>query len=258
MVMIGLAGFCFWPVLIIGAIGTVLCAVGMARQPKGLAIAGLIIGIIEIVTGVVILLFFGALCGGLGLAASEAGKAVLTENRGREISTAIEQYHTANSTLPTDLSMLKLPVDKTTDGYGNAYLYTPQGSSYQLSSMGSDGKPGTADDVVIPKPTTRPSSKSSSRLPSSTANPSEDKGFLQNVVSKANYDRLTNGMSYSNAVKIIGFSGEEMSRNHIDGAPGVMESIDTVMYSWQNRDGTNMNAMFQNDKLMQKSQFGLK
>ena len=30
------------------------------------------------------------------------------------------------------------------------------------------------------------------------------------------------------------------------------------MYMWQNSDGSNMNAMFQNDKLVNKAQFGLK
>jgi hypothetical protein len=49
-----------------------------------------------------------------------------------------------------------------------------------------------------------------------------------------------------------------MSRNNIDGVPGVIESIDTVMYQWVNSNGSNMNAMFQNDKLNQKAQFGLK
>lgn len=37
-----------------------------------------------------------------------------------------------------------------------------------------------------------------------------------------------------------------------------MASIETVMYQWVNRNGSNMNAMFQNNKLVQKAQFGLK
>ena len=82
--------------------------------------------------------------------------------------------------------------------------------------------------------------------------------FGKRVVTKAHYDQLQNGMSYRDAVTIIGTEGDEMSRNRIEGVPGVMSSVETVMYMWQNGDGTNMNAMFQNDKLMQKSQFGLK
>ena len=78
------------------------------------------------------------------------------------------------------------------------------------------------------------------------------------VVTKSDYDRIADGMSYRQVAAIIGSQGEEMSRNKIEGVPGVMESVETVMYVWQNEDGTNMNAMFQNDRLMQKSQFGLK
>ena len=88
--------------------------------------------------------------------------------------------------------------------------------------------------------------------------PSTSGLFGTTVVTKAEYDQLVNGMSYDEVVRIIGEEGEELSRNHIDGVPGVMESVDTVMYMWKNPFGANMNAMFQNDKLMQKAQFGLK
>lgn len=77
------------------------------------------------------------------------------------------------------------------------------------------------------------------------------------VVSKSDFDRIRHGMSYWEVVGIIGTSGEEISSNKIDGVPSVMESIHTVMYMWKNRDGSNMNAIFQNDKLIQKAQFGL-
>jgi hypothetical protein len=78
------------------------------------------------------------------------------------------------------------------------------------------------------------------------------------VVTLAEYEQLWNGMSYVLARSIIGEPGEELSRVHFDGAQGVMEPVDTVMYSWRNGDGSNMNAMFQNDRLIQKAQFGLK
>lgn len=77
------------------------------------------------------------------------------------------------------------------------------------------------------------------------------------LVTKAKYLRLQNGMSYRDAVRIIGLEGEEMSRNITPAMPGYPTGIETVMYMWQNPSGSNMNAMFQNDKLMQKSQFGL-
>ncbi len=64
-------------------------------------------------------------------------------------------------------------------------------------------------------------------------------------------------MSYWEVRGIIDSAGTELSHSNIDGIPGVMESIETIAYSWSNPDGSNMLAMFQNDKLIQKSQFGL-
>jgi hypothetical protein len=78
------------------------------------------------------------------------------------------------------------------------------------------------------------------------------------VVTLSKYSRLADGMCYAEVRRIVGEPGEEISRNHMDGIPGVMASLDTVMYSWTNGNGSNMNAMFQNDKLVQKAQFGLK
>jgi hypothetical protein len=59
-------------------------------------------------------------------------------------------------------------------------------------------------------------------------------------------------MSYAEAVRILGKEGTEVSRNELAG-------IVTVMYQWESRFGVaNMNAMFQDDKLVQKAQFGLR
>ncbi|MBW7866674.1 MAG: hypothetical protein H3C30_19955 [Candidatus Hydrogenedentes bacterium] len=65
-------------------------------------------------------------------------------------------------------------------------------------------------------------------------------------------------MTYAQVVQIIGHEGEEVSRNKIAGVPGVIPDIETVMYQWFNKNASGMNAMFQNNALMQKAQFGLK
>ncbi len=64
------------------------------------------------------------------------------------------------------------------------------------------------------------------------------------------YSSLYTGMSYSDVINIIG-GGEEVSRSEVMGHT-------TVMYSWRNPDGGNMNAMFQDRKMISKAQFGLK
>jgi hypothetical protein len=78
------------------------------------------------------------------------------------------------------------------------------------------------------------------------------------AVTMDKYLQIRDGMSYQEAIGIIGKTGEESSRNKIDGVPGVMETVVTVMYQWTNKDGTGMNAIFQNNKLVQKAQFGLR
>jgi hypothetical protein len=75
--------------------------------------------------------------------------------------------------------------------------------------------------------------------------------ILSTGVTKANYDRIRTGMSYLEVVAILGQSGEELSRVELAGTS-------TVMYSWRKSFSVaNMNAMFQNGKLVSKAQFGL-
>lgn len=65
------------------------------------------------------------------------------------------------------------------------------------------------------------------------------------------FNEIKTGMSYDEVVKIVGFEGEESSMNELAG-------IKTIMYTWSNPTFSNMNATFQNDKLVSKAQFGLK
>lgn len=79
-----------------------------------------------------------------------------------------------------------------------------------------------------------------------------------NLVTFAMFNQITTDMTYQQVMAIIGTPGEEMSHNKLPGVPGVMPDIETVMYQWVNGNGSNMNAMFQNGKLIQKAQFGLR
>jgi hypothetical protein len=71
-------------------------------------------------------------------------------------------------------------------------------------------------------------------------------------VNMKNYSKLQSGMSYEEVVAILGQNGEEISSNDIAG-------YKNVMYKWNGDSGfgANMNAMFQNGKLIQKAQYGL-
>jgi hypothetical protein len=70
------------------------------------------------------------------------------------------------------------------------------------------------------------------------------------TVTRAKYERIQDGMFYEQVVGIIGQEGQELSRSSVAG-------YSTVMYSWKNSNGSNMNAMFQNGRLVTKAQFGL-
>jgi hypothetical protein len=70
------------------------------------------------------------------------------------------------------------------------------------------------------------------------------------LVTMSEYSQLQTGISYEDAVGIIGATGQEMSSNDLAG-------IRTILYSWSNASGANMNAMFQDGKLVTKAQFGL-
>jgi len=69
-------------------------------------------------------------------------------------------------------------------------------------------------------------------------------------ITRAKYDSLNFGDSYSTAVSLMGEPGEKLSESKV-------MNIDTVMYGWKNSDGSNMNAMFQNDRLINKAQLSL-
>ena len=123
--------------------------------------------------------------------------------------------------------------------------------SNRKSSLTTSSKPNTTSQ---PKSPSQPKTSSSSKAKTKK----ESKGFLQGTVSKADYNKIKHGMLYSEVVGIIGKPGNEISSNKIDGVRGVMASVTTIMYEWHNVDGSNMNAIFQNSKLVQKAQFGLR
>jgi hypothetical protein len=70
-------------------------------------------------------------------------------------------------------------------------------------------------------------------------------------ISLDDFNRLREGMTYAEVTTILGKQGSEMSRS-------TLADITTVMYSWEGPGIANMNAMFQNDRLISKAQFGLK
>jgi hypothetical protein len=66
------------------------------------------------------------------------------------------------------------------------------------------------------------------------------------------FGSIRNGMSYGEVVAVIGFEGAESARNNIAGH-------ETVAYVWHGQHtNANMNAMFQDGKLVSKAQAGMR
>jgi type IV secretory pathway VirB10-like protein len=77
----------------------------------------------------------------------------------------------------------------------------------------------------------------------------KDYAVYDGKVTAEEYERVQPGMSFSEVLDIIG-SGKEVSSTKI--------GFDRAeVRSWQNPDGSNMTAMFQNSQLVSKAQFGI-
>ena len=85
-----------------------------------------------------------------------------------------------------------------------------------------------------------------------TGGVSPSAGLSQRGVTLAQYGQVQPGMTEADVFGIIG-TGQETVRSDMAG-------IVTVMYEWPGSGslGANMNAMFQNGRLVQKAQFGLR
>ncbi|EOA3902559.1 MULTISPECIES: hypothetical protein [Bacillus cereus group] len=77
----------------------------------------------------------------------------------------------------------------------------------------------------------------------------------KHTVSKEEFNRIQNGMTYEQVKDIIGSDGTILSESGEKGT-----EFYTIMYKWEGEGsiGANANFMFQNNKLMNKAQFGLK
>lgn len=83
-------------------------------------------------------------------------------------------------------------------------------------------------------------------------------GTLGKQLTIEKYNRIQHGMSYDQISRLLEQPGQEQSSSHIPGITGVTGSITTKIYGWQNKDGSNIIVMFQNDRVINKAQFGLR
>ncbi|MEM0982999.1 MAG: type II secretion system protein GspG [Planctomycetota bacterium] len=150
----GLAGFIVSLLGLLGCggllcpVGLVLSIIGLKREPKGLAIAGVVIGAVGSL-GFIATIITVALVGVGGVVAFffAAGHFEAAFDMAI-IEAEIDQYIQDNGAPPANLDALSMETDMTTDAWGNAYVYTvDDAGNWTLSSMGEDGIPDTDDDI---------------------------------------------------------------------------------------------------------------
>ena len=96
-----------------------------------------------------------------------------------------------------------------------------------------------------------PSNSSPFETNSNTANTKPAGSSSSAVLTMEKYNRLKNGMSYTEAVEILGSEGEELSSSEVG-------KFKNVTYKWAGENYSFVIATFQNDKLLFKSQANVK
>jgi hypothetical protein len=182
---LGLAGFI---VSLVGTCGTsgllspvglIMSLIALKNEPRGFAVAGVVIGALGSCGILVALLLIPVAIGGVLLAAGLTGLAVALGGPQIEaqvemglLALAIEEYADDHGSFPTELADISDDLESDsgllTDPWGNAYVLelNDDGVTYRIISMGEDGQIHTDDDISVDKTsahswtTTTPSSTS--------------------------------------------------------------------------------------------------
>jgi|GEM_PF-1196056 len=161
---LGVAGFV---VSLVGVVlGGLLCPVGLimslialGRQPKGFAIAGVVIGLLGSCGGVIVGSILVAALFAAGTVGVVMAKAAMMDPNLREVfidmgqtAALVEKYRDDHGALPAELSNLDGMREATRrDPWGKQYQYhlTEEKPGYDLESAGEDGVFGTEDDFTL-------------------------------------------------------------------------------------------------------------
>jgi hypothetical protein len=136
-------------------VGLIVSLIGLRRKPKGLAIAGTLIGAVGTtvaVIGLVLYILLGVLYFKLAAEsaqhAKEAGQLVQTDDSISRARSRVDEFRTANERVPDQAEGGRLIRDLK-DGWGNALRYGMLENGYEIRSAGRDGQFGTDDDRTM-------------------------------------------------------------------------------------------------------------
>ncbi len=139
---IGIVGFVL--AFCLSPIGLIISIVGLAKEPRGFAIAGVFVGLIgSVIWGI---LGFGIwMVGPIAMQIAE----VVTDRE--EIGAAIARYQANNDgAMPDDLAALNLPAGVEMDPWGTEYRFEGRDDgSWALIVAGPDGGFDDGEDAVL-------------------------------------------------------------------------------------------------------------
>src|SRR5687768_15268077 len=142
-------------------IGLIFSLIGLTKRPRGLAIAGAVLGAVGSVF--LMLAGFAIVMGVLGVskAAQTMAEMATAVSAGQRAHQVIERHRTANGSLPADAQGTAL-IAAEKDLWGTPLVYHRTGDTYKIVSLGKDKTEGTADDMTFTeselraRPTTGP------------------------------------------------------------------------------------------------------
>ncbi len=149
---------------LLSPVGLILSLIALNRPPRGLAIAGVVIGALGscgiIAAAVFVPVLIAVALAALGLTAAAVGIAALAgPDVEAQVEMAILAFNVENykkqhsGALPNSLLDAAQSVDPNSglfkDPWGHEYIFEPSedGHTYRIFSAGLDGIPGTPDDI---------------------------------------------------------------------------------------------------------------
>jgi hypothetical protein len=128
-------------------VGILLSVIGLRKEPRGLAVAGLLIGLVGVMEilacGLFLLMVYRVAETGVGVARDH----MITSQLELEASIIGDEWQ-KNGQLPTQAEGEDLLAGKR-DVIGNSIVYETDGVSFSLRSAGPDGILETDDDTVV-------------------------------------------------------------------------------------------------------------
>lgn len=132
--------------ILIGPIGLVVSLIAVTRRPRGVAVAGVIVGSLTTLTLLTVTVVV--------IVMVNRGRAIFEQYGAldddiTEVTGTLSTLHAESGTWPDSLTALGLTEDLLTDPWGQPYRYelTPDGANWVLSSAGPDGEMETRDDL---------------------------------------------------------------------------------------------------------------